>query len=252
MFPPMLAHEYADDINPTGWWISEKMDGVRAIWDGTRLLSRNGNEFRAPTSFLLSLPPIPLDGELWIGHHLFQETADILKRKTPKPDEWQKMMYFVFDTPNADPFEKRCELIRSAIKLTSRACVLPHQICRDRAHLEACYTSTLESGGEGVMLRAAGSLYESGRSEHLLKYKPTFTTEGTLIATETGIGRCANMVGTIIVKWQDKEVRIGSGLSDHDRKNPPAIGSLIEFEHKGLTNAGVPRHAVFRAVRNYE
>lgn len=252
MFSPMLAHEYADDINPTGWWISEKLDGVRAIWEGTNLLSKNGNIFHAPASFLATLPRMPLDGELFLGRGRFQETSAILKRKKPRAEDWLHMIYFVFDTPTTEPFEKRYSTLCSSIPFSSRAALLPHKQCRDREHLEECYNSTLHVGGEGVMLRAPGSLYESGRSEHLLKHKPTFTTEGVLIATENGIGRCASMVGTLIVRWNNQDVRIGSGIPDSVRKNPPPIGTPIEFEYKGLTNAGVPRHSVFRCVRNYE
>jgi predicted DNA-binding WGR domain protein len=40
-----------EEVDPTGWWISEKLDGVRAFWDSKRgkFFSRNGNEFVAPS-----------------------------------------------------------------------------------------------------------------------------------------------------------------------------------------------------------
>ena len=38
--------------NVSGWLASEKLDGVRAYWDGENLLSRQGKKLNAPLSFL--------------------------------------------------------------------------------------------------------------------------------------------------------------------------------------------------------
>ena len=53
--------------SPTGWWMSEKFDGIRAYWDSARkkFFSRNGNELQVPDWFKENMPNIPLDGELW-------------------------------------------------------------------------------------------------------------------------------------------------------------------------------------------
>jgi DNA ligase-1 len=61
----MLAKEYDESVNPTGWWMSEKLDGIRAYWDGKRLFSRQGKQLPVPSTFALGMPDIPLDGELW-------------------------------------------------------------------------------------------------------------------------------------------------------------------------------------------
>ena len=49
--PILLAHVWTDDHDPTGWWMSEKLDGVRAYWDGKQFLSRKNNIFYAPEWF---------------------------------------------------------------------------------------------------------------------------------------------------------------------------------------------------------
>eukprot|EP00122_Pirum_gemmata_P019906 Pgem_evm1s18622 len=52
-----LAHKWDEDkVNPAGYWISEKLDGVRAYWDGQKFYSRAGNEFYAPEFFKKGLP----------------------------------------------------------------------------------------------------------------------------------------------------------------------------------------------------
>ena len=49
--PPglLLANVYRNHIKLEDYWVSEKLDGVRARWDGERLLSRGGNVLRAPS-----------------------------------------------------------------------------------------------------------------------------------------------------------------------------------------------------------
>ena len=65
--PPLLLAERWDNAQDlAGWWLSEKLDGVRAYWDGRQFLSRLGNLFHAPDWFVDGFPSVPLDGELWI------------------------------------------------------------------------------------------------------------------------------------------------------------------------------------------
>ena len=61
----MLATDWNDEDDPAGWWMSEKYDGLRALWTGTVMYSRTGREIRCPDFFRMRLPPFALDGELW-------------------------------------------------------------------------------------------------------------------------------------------------------------------------------------------
>ena len=62
----MLAEKFEGNIDPKGWYMSEKLDGVRCFWDGKNLYSRNGNIFYPPDWFKDLLPKdLALDGELW-------------------------------------------------------------------------------------------------------------------------------------------------------------------------------------------
>ncbi len=96
--PLLLAHVWENDVDLAGWWMSEKLDGVRAYWDGSRLLSRLGNELHAPGWFVEGLPKSPLDGELWLERKAFQKTVSIVRRQD-KSDLWQQIRYLVFDAP---------------------------------------------------------------------------------------------------------------------------------------------------------
>lgn len=83
----MLAEKW-DNQDPTGWWMSEKLDGVRAWWTGSSLLSRLGNAFQAPKWFTEKLPNVPLDGELWCGRGQFKEAVSITK-SSKRQDDWK-------------------------------------------------------------------------------------------------------------------------------------------------------------------
>ena len=98
--PLLLAHRWDGSTDPAGWWLSEKLDGVRAYWDGQRFLSRQGHRYHAPNWFVAGFPDMPLDGELWTGRKQFQRTLSIVRRQ----DEtrlWQEVHFLVFDAPQA-------------------------------------------------------------------------------------------------------------------------------------------------------
>jgi DNA ligase-1 len=92
--PLLLAHVWENDLDLAGWWMSEKLDGVRAYWDGKRFISRLGNEFHAPDWFAKGLPETPLDGELWVERKAFQKTVSIVRRQ-----DKATTIRVVFDAP---------------------------------------------------------------------------------------------------------------------------------------------------------
>ena len=62
----MTATEWdIDNMEPKGWYITEKYDGMRLFWNGTQFITRQGRKIRAPESITKQLPNVSLDGELW-------------------------------------------------------------------------------------------------------------------------------------------------------------------------------------------
>src|SRR5438270_7090472 len=103
--PLLLAESWDGSSDPAGWWLSEKLDGVRAYWDGKQFLSRLGNLYHAPDWFIAGLPEVPLDGELWGGRKKFQRTVSIARRQD-RSEHWKELSFVVFDAPALDaPFE---------------------------------------------------------------------------------------------------------------------------------------------------
>jgi DNA ligase-1 len=251
--PLLLAHVWENDVDLAGWWMSEKLDGVRAWWDGTKFISRLGNEFFAPDWFVEGLPETPLDGELWLGRKSFQRTVSIVRRQD-RSEHWKELSYVVFDAPQMDePFEERISYIEDFVRLRTPAFAKAHhhQQCRNLEHLREELTRIEGLGGEGLMLRRPESRYEAGRSPTLLKVKTFHDAEARVIDYVDGKGRHKGRVGSLVVENADGvRFSVGTGLSDAMRSNPPPVGSLITYRFQELSDGGVPRFPSFVAVRS--
>lgn len=243
----MLAKQY-DGQDPTGWWMSEKLDGVRAIWTGTKLISRTGKEFAAPAWFIAGLPAdVTLDGELWEGRGLFQQTCG--KVRTQIEPDWTGVKYMVFDCITEGTFKYRMAIL-SQIELPVHVVILQQIPCKGKNHLDLMESQILEIDGEGLMLRWPYSLYENKRSNSLLKVKRFKTDEAIVTGYETGQGRNQGVVGALLCRMGQKLFKVETGLSDELRRHPPAVGSTITFSYFELTDAGLPRFPAFIGERN--
>ena len=153
---PMLARAYQGQP-PEGWLVSEKLDGVRAVWDGARLWSRNGMAFAAPEWFTAQLPAgVVLDGELFMGRGRFQAAVGAVRKKVPVDGEWSRLRFCVFDAPEIEGgFEERLAAAAAALGECAVASVVPHRVCQGQEDLDGFFAEVCSAGGEGVMLRAA-------------------------------------------------------------------------------------------------
>lgn len=249
--PVLLAHKWETDIDITGWWLSEKLDGVRAYWDGTQFLSRLGNKFYPPPWFTEGFPSHPLDGELWGGRKLFQRTVGIVKRQDQSP-LWKELLYVVFDVPAHDgPFEARLEHAKAVVEgKMPYARVHEHYTCNDNNHLREELARVESLGGEGLMARRPGSRYEAGRSHSLLKVKSFHDAEARVVEHAAGAGKHKGRLGALVVELADgTRFNVGTGFSDAERNDPPPIGAIITFRYQELSDGGVPRFPSYVGVR---
>ncbi|GAA5973122.1 hypothetical protein JCM11641_006279 [Rhodosporidiobolus odoratus] len=272
--------------DPKGWWISEKLDGVRAYWDGqSALYSRTGNPFVAPPAFVAHLPKgVTLDGELFLGRDRFDETSGIVRTTTGTGNGagkggWGEIRYMIFDIPSlADqPFEQRLAAMNRLFPTapTSTAIsesaaflnpageeeakgkegqgvvrVVEHELCEGREHLMERLQEVRRGGGEGLMLRQPASRYIPRRSATLLKVKTFYDAEARVLAYEPGKGKYDGMCGALICEMENKTTfSVGSGLTDERRGNPPKVGSIITYRFQDLTKSGVPRFPSFVGER---
>lgn len=251
--PVLLAETWDSAADLSGWWMSEKLDGVRAYWDGKQFISRLGNLYHAPDWFVDRLPSVPLDGELWIARKAFQRTVSIVRRQD-KTDLWKEVRFLVFDAPALkDPFERRLEYLADTLGAINLSHVTAHmhERCRDLDHLRAELVRVEALGGEGLMLRQPGSLYEAGRSATLLKVKTFHDAEATVVGHLPGAGKHKGRLGALLVRLANgTEFAVGTGLTDRQRESPPGIGEVITFRYQEMTEAGVPRFPSFAGVRH--
>jgi DNA ligase-1 len=248
----LLAEAWDNSTDVSGWWISEKLDGVRAYWDGKQFLSRQGNVFHAPDWFTTGLPPIPLDGELWLARKAFQRTVSIVRRHDGS-SLWREIRFRIFDAPAlAEPFEQRIEYLCDCFSRLHLPYVgvLPQQRCRDLKHLADELELILAAGGEGLMLRQPGSSYEASRSSTLLKVKRFHDAEARVLEHQPGAGRHKGRMGALLVALPNGTTFcVGTGFTDSQREDPPAVGSLIMFRYQELSDRGVPRFPSFVRMR---
>lgn len=250
----LLANVLGPHIDVTQYLVSEKYDGVRAIWDGKTLRYRSGREVQAPAWFVNKLPPTPLDGELWLARRKFDELSGIVRKTSPVDEEWKRITYMVFELPDASgTFEQRYVKIRSVIAATNWPQLQAVEQTRvaNRAELKRRFDAMVKGGAEGLMLHQADALYVTGRSDVLLKLKPLLDTEAVVIRHLPGKGKHLGRLGALEVKTKDGTVfRLGTGFSDAVRSNPPPVGSMVTYTYREITPAGKPRFASFLRVRD--
>jgi len=248
----LLAETWTADVDVKGWWLSEKLDGVRAYWDGRQFLSRQGNQFFAPDWYTAGLPNKPLDGELWLGRKAFQRTVSIVRRQDVS-QLWRELRFLIFDAPACSGvFENRLAYVERLLKShrPAFASVVHHYHCRGSEHLEDELERIVAAGGEGLMLRQPGSRYEPNRSSTLLKVKRFQDAEARVIGYQPGTGRHKGRLGALLVQLLDgTEFAVGTGFTDAERENPPPVGNVITVRFQELTDRGVPRFPSFVRVR---
>ena len=131
------------------------------------------------------------------------------------------------------------------------AAAVEHIRCDGVEHLRAELARVEGLGGEGLMLRQPGSAYVKSRSSTLLKVKTFFDAEARVESYKGGAGRHKGRVGALnVVTPGGVAFAVGTGLTDRQRENPPAVGSVITYRYQELTDDGVPRFPTFVAVRH--
>ncbi|MEE9302395.1 MAG: DNA ligase [Thiotrichaceae bacterium] len=255
--PPelLLAKKYdkEKDIEISRYFISEKYDGVRALWNGKQLVSRQGNVYHAPNWFIADFPNQSLDGELWISRGHFEDLVSTVKKAQPIDTEWTKVRYMVFELPKGKgTFGHRLEQLAAILAHNKSKYIKLIEQFRLHSHQELMDTlkEITQHGAEGLMMHRADALYHTGRSDDLLKVKIYQNTEATVIQHIPGRGKYTGMLGSVLVQDKaGKRFKIGSGFSDAERANPPPVGSLITYKYYGLTKNKIPRFASFIRIR---
>ncbi len=250
-----LAQTYHKGVVVSQYWISEKLDGIRARWDGHNLVTRNGHPIYAPDWFTQDFPAQMMDGELWIGRQQFEAVSSTVLDLQPG-DSWHSVRFMVFDLPeHGGSFSQRVAAMRDLQEQhVSEFLVMIEQF---RIGSEQALIQLLErlvrEGAEGLMLHHQDAQYSDGRSDQLLKLKTYADAEARVIGHLPGKGKYQNMLGALLVETDDgRQFKLGSGFTDEQRRHPPALGATVTYKYYGLTKNGLPRFASFLRLRESE
>jgi len=251
--PLLLANVLQNQTDVSQYWVSEKLDGARAIWNGKALRFRSGRSVPAPAWFTANFPAQPLDGELWLERGGFDRLSAIVRKQQPVDDEWRQVRYMIFELPDASgSFTERIarmQEIVATVQIPWLRMVEQFRV-RDRAELQHRLSAVLQNRGEGLMLHLAEAPYATGRSDVLLKLKPWLDAEATVIGHLPGRGKYQGMLGALRLETPDgRRFRLGTGFSDALRRDPPVIGTLITYRYRELNQNGLPRFASYLRVR---
>lgn len=239
---------YKGNENITGWYMSEKLDGIRGYWNGTQLLTRNGNIINAPKWFVHNFPPFELDGELWSSRNNFEFIQSVVIDTNPS-DFWKKITYNIFEVPNQKGnFKDRLEKAKAwfEINKNKHVKIIPQMVCTGKNHLDEFLKQVESKGGEGVIVKDPSQKYHTGRTPYVLKVKNFNDMEGIVIGINPGKGKYKNMMGSLRVKLDNGIIfNLGSGFSDAERADPPKINSCVTFKYYGFTKNGIPKFPSF-------
>lgn len=239
--------------NIQGWYMSEKLDGIRAYWNGKTLLSRNKNIIYAPKWFIEALPPFELDGELWTKRGDFENIQNIVL-DTKSSKDWQKITYNIFEVPNEKgDFDTRLKKLKDWLKEdTNRNIyikIIPQIVCKNEEDLDRFLKEMLEKKAEGVMLKNPFLEYQTGRSNNLLKVKTFFDDEAVVVSQNYKDEKFKSLK----LKLKDGTTfNLGNGFSNTERLNPPKVGDIVTFKYYGVTKNGKPKFASFLRLRRSE
>jgi len=251
--PIQLANIYHPDIDLGNYFVSEKLDGLRGYWDGKNLISKEGNIYHAPEWFTKDFPSEVFEGELWIDRGKFEQTLAIIRNDSDDDMGWQKIHLMLFDMPkHQGTFKERLQAMQDLVVKSHSPYlkVIEQSAIYDQKTLMKNLDEVTKNGGEGLVLHRKDALYKNTRNDDLLKLKTYFDAEARVLKIISGKEKFQGMMGAILVENEEGiKFKIGSGFSDSNRKNPPAIGSIITYKYYGKTKDNKPRFASFLMIR---
>ena len=243
----MLAHNYTGDFSfVAGWWVGEKYDGVRALWTGEALYTRNGNRIHAPEWFTRALPcDLALDGELWIGYGnaAFNAVSGLVRMLKADDARWLEVSYLVFDAPKTPgSLSERLKCLPN-FREAKHVRLVEHAPVTTAEALKASLAAARAAGAEGLMLRDPDSPYVNGRSKRMLKLKPFQDAE----AVVTGYNWVTGGPQSLACSMDGKSFSVK--VTEAVMKHPPALGAQVTVTFFELTENGVPRFPCFKGIR---
>ena len=256
----MPVNPYHQGIQLQDYWVSEKYDGVRGFWEGDQLLTRDGEKIAAPAWFTAGRPNAALDGERWAGRGQFSKAVSTMRQQNAgltTHTDWRGMRFMVFDLPAHDgPFTDRIAPLQKIAGDIGRPWILAVTQTRIASHtaLHAMLQKTVKLSGEGL-LHCGGAPYKGLRNDDLPKGKTHEDAEARVVGHIPGKDKYAGQLRALRVELSAvpgqpaRRFKLHTGFSDAQRQDPPAVGALVAYRFRGLSDSGIPRFASFMRMQ---
>ena len=270
---PMLAKLYKDysdkiDFSEGEYILQCKFNGMRCVATKSGLFTRKGEKYlscphieKSLAPFFEKYPDAVLDGELF-NNDLRQQLNEMSKliRRTVNIsqddlDRSEKLVrYYVYDGYDFGIskdccYKERKKWIDSNV-VNSYKYVMPVKdfSVNSESDLDKHYSSFIDDGHEGVMLRYSNMGYEHKRSKNLLKVKPEDSEEAIIVDIKEGTGNWSGTGKTITLDWNGKifDATFKGSYEEATqflKERKKWIGQNVEFLYNGLTGKGTPNFA---------
>ncbi len=232
--------------------MSEKLDGIRAYWNGKDLLSKNGNRIHIPKELIKNYPIFHLDGELWTKRNDFENIQSIVLDKTPTK-KWNQITYNIFEVPNQKGnFYQRIKVLENWVKTNKNTNIrIIKQIkCKNKEHLNSYLEALINEKAEGIIIKNPNISYFIGKNKNILKVKKFKDMEGKVIAINYNTDN--KFKSLKILLNNGITFNLGGGFSNKEKINHPKIGDIVTFKYYGLTKYKKPKFASFLRIRKEE
>lgn len=249
-FEPQKPSVYTDQ-NISGWIMSEKLDGIRGIWDGKQFYSKSGKILNVPSWFIKNFPTFRLDGEFWSKRDDFENIQSTVLDKNPSKN-WENITFNIFDIPDkSGDFFTRLEFGKKWFATNQNEYVkfLEQKVCADKKSLDDFLNQIIKLKGEGVIVKNPNETYNNGRSHYVLKVKKVQDMEGEVIGYNHNLK--TKIFKSLKIKLENGIIfDLGGGLNKTIKNNLPKIGDVVTFKYFGFTKYGKPKFATFLRVRS--
>ena len=214
--------------------------------------------------------PCMLDGELMKSTGHFQDSSGSIRSKSKQDTS---LVFKIFDWLPLQEFKNRQGTMSQETRInylhnwagfiyqsisnklnyhsiTDKPQELPFDIVghvrvRSNSEVQKAYKVARDNLHEGLIWKDPKATYQFRRSNFWLKLKDIKSVDCKVTGTEPGAGKYAGMIGALIVDFEGKVNRVGSGLDDKQRALDPAefIGCMAEIFYHEKTKDGNMRHA---------
>ena len=224
-----------------GYVVSEKLDGVRAFWDGKVLKARSNKAFAAPKCWLEKFPSFALDGELMLENGGFEQLLSVVNKANASCEAWDGVRYHIFDAPNAaGSLLERLNVAQNYIDTLSAPHplrVIEQRKIDSKAQLTALLKQNSARGGEGLVVRKNAAPYERFRTSNAMKLKAYEDAECRVVAHHEGKGRLAGKFGSLTCEQVFDEALMNPNSANFGLNSSKFGSQSVENSQNSLNSA---------------